>query len=301
VTERGTVAARMAAELAAIERGFGPAASTPPAQPDPETLARLRSLGYVGIAAPSAGAGRGADPKDKIEEMKLFRALLSRAIDDVTAGRGAAAIQKLKRAVAINERAYDVHVVMGDAWRQQKEYEKALGEYDAASVLNPDIASPHVLASEVYMTQGRFDRALARLDTAARLEPGSADVASVRGRVYEQSGRSAEALAEYTRAVELNASDASVRGRLVNVAMNLRRFDVAEPHLKILLTLKHQPARTHYALGAIAEARGDRAAAAAEYRRALALDPTLKQAREALERVTKPNMRKREGEQPARR
>jgi arylsulfatase A-like enzyme/Tfp pilus assembly protein PilF len=287
VTERANVAARMAAELAAIERGFGPGASAPPPQPDPETLARLRSLGYVGIAAPSTGSGRGADPKDKIEEMKLFRTLLSRAIDDVTAGRGAAAIQKLKRAVAINERAYDVHVVMGDAWRQQKEYEKALGEYDAASVLNPTIASPHVLAAEVYLTQGHVERALSRLETAARLEPGSADVASGRGRAYEQSGRAAEALAEYQRAVELNASDVPVRARLVNVAMNLRRFDVAEPHLEILLALKHQPARTHYALGAIAEARGDRAAAAAEYRRALALDPALKQAKEALGRVSR--------------
>jgi tetratricopeptide (TPR) repeat protein len=144
-----------------------------------------------------------------------------------------------------------------------------------------------VLAAEVHVSQGAFDRAMARLETAAKLEPGSAEVASVRGRVYERTGRAADALAEYQRAVALNPSDVPARARLVNVAMNLRRFDLAEPQLRILLQHGHQPARTHFALGAVAEARGDLAAAAAEYRRALALDPALKQAADALARVTK--------------
>jgi hypothetical protein len=64
--------------------------------------------------------------------------------------------------------------------------------------------------------------------------------------------------------------------------MNLGRHDVAEPQLRVLLKLKYQPARTHFALGKLAEARGDRAAAAAEYRRALALEPGLTQAKHAL-------------------
>jgi Flp pilus assembly protein TadD len=69
--------------------------------------------------------------------------------------------------------------------------------------------------------------------------------------------------------------------------MVLRRFDLAEPQLRILLEHKHQPARTHFALGVIAESRGDLAGAAAEYKRALALEPGLKQAAAALARVTK--------------
>jgi tetratricopeptide (TPR) repeat protein len=178
-----------------------------------------------------------------------------------------------------------VHLLLGDAWRQKGSHERALGEYEAAAVLNSVIAAPHVLAAEVFIAQGAYDKALARADVAARLEPGSAEVASIRGRVYERTSRGAEALSEYQRAVALNPSDTPARGRLVGVAMNLRRFDVAEPHLRVLLAGKYQPARTHYALGFIAESRGDRATAAAEYRRALALDPKLAQAIEALARV----------------
>jgi tetratricopeptide (TPR) repeat protein len=277
----------MAGDLEATQRSFGPAATTAAAQPDPETLARLRSLGYVGIAAPSARAGRGADPKDKIQEMKLFRTLLSRAIDDLTAKRTDAAIEKLKRAVAINERAYDVHLLLGDAWRQQGQHERALGEYDAAGVLNPEIAAPHVLAADLYLERGRFQEALERLSIADRLEPGSSETAALRGRVHERSGRPQDALAEYERAVAFNPSDVTAKTRLVSVAMNLRRYDVAEPQLRILLALKHQPGRTHYALGFIAEAKGDAARAVTEYQRALAADPALQQARDALARITR--------------
>jgi tetratricopeptide (TPR) repeat protein len=285
LAERGNVAARMGGEIEAAWRSFGSSAVTSPPQPDPETLARLRSLGYVGIAAPSSGASRGPDPKDKIAELNVFRTLLSGAVADLKARRSDAAIDKLKRAVAINERAYDVHVMLGDAWLQKRRFETALGEYDAAAVLNPDIAAPHILAAEVYVEQTKLDEALRRLDAAAKLEPGSGEVAFARGRVYERAGRGREALAEFERAVTVNPSDAPARARLAGVAMNLREFGTAEPHLRMLLDTDYQPARTHYALGFIAESRGDRATAAAEYRRALARDPKLAQAIEALARV----------------
>jgi arylsulfatase A-like enzyme/Tfp pilus assembly protein PilF len=287
LASRSSVAARMAGELESLWRAFGSAAEAAPPQPDPETLARLRSLGYVGIAAPSARAGRGADPKDKIAEVKQFRGLISRAIDDLAAGRNDAAIGRLKQAAKINERAYDVHLLLGDAYRQNKAFEPALGEYDAAALLNPVIAAPHVLAAEVLVAQGAFDKALARLEAASKLEPGSAEAASVRGRVYERTNRPAEALAEYQRAVTLNPSDVPARARLVNVAMNTKRFDVAEPQLRILLKAGHQPSRTHFALGVIAESKGDLTAAAAEFKRALALEPGFKQAAEALARVSR--------------
>jgi arylsulfatase A-like enzyme/Tfp pilus assembly protein PilF len=287
LSERSNVAARMGGELESLWRGFGAAADTAPPQPDPETLARLRSLGYVGIAAPSGSRARGADPKDKIAEVKLFRGLISRAIDDLSAGRNDAAIEKLKKAAGINDRAYDVHLLLGDAYRAKGAHEQALGEYDAAALLNPAIAAPHVFAAEVHVTQGAFDKALARLEAGAKVEPGSAEVASVRGRVYERSGRTQDALAEYQRASALNPSDVPARARLVNVAMGLRRFDLAEPELRVLLERNHQPARTHFALGVIAEAKGDLKAATAEYKRALALEPGLKQAADALARVMK--------------
>jgi len=281
IAERESVAARMAGELQSIERSFGAAAAETPAQPDAETIARLRSLGYIGLAAPASGA-RGPDPKDKIRGMREFRVLLTSASEDLTARRYDAAVAKLKKAIALNDRAYAAHALLGTALQQKGDLERALGEYDAAALLNPVMATPHLLAADAYLSGGQLERAMERVDKAAALEPDSGEVAAVRGRIFERGGRNEEALAEYQRAVALNPSDTSSRGRIVSTAMNLRRYEVAEPQLRMLLKLKYQPARTHFALGRLAEARGDRATAAAEYRRALALDPGLQQARQAL-------------------
>jgi len=271
----------MAGELEAVERSFGGAAATATPQPDAETIARLRSLGYIGLAAPPSG-GSGADPKDRIGAMREFRALLTGATDDLKARRLDAALAKLKKAVALNERAYDAHVLLGSVWQQKGDLERAIGEFDAAALLNPVMAAPHVLAADAYLADAQLQRAMDRADRAAALEPDSGEVASLRGRIFERAGRGNEALAQYQRAIALNPSDTPARGRLVGVAMNLGRHDIAEPQLRMLLKLKYQPARTHFALGKLAEARGDRAGAAMEYRRALALEPGLQPAKQAL-------------------
>lgn len=283
ISTRGSVGARMAAELDGIEKSFAAAARAEAPQPDAETIARLRSLGYVGLAAPSSGAGRGPDPKDRIDGMKTFRALLTRAGDDLQRGRADAAIAKLKQAVAFNERAYDAHVMLGSAWQMKGDVEKALGEFSAAALLNTAGAAPHLLSASALLEAGRLDTAMARVTTAAALEPNSGDVELMRGRIFERAGREPEALAAYDRAVALNGSDNTARGRLASVAMTLARHDIAEPQVQLLLKRGYQLSRTHFMAGRLAEARGDKAAAVAEYRRALTLEPGLRAAREALD------------------
>ena len=285
ISERAKVVAGMAGQLASIVQGFGAQAGNA-TQPDLETIARLRSLGYVGSAAPGNDATRGADPKDKIQQMTRFRMLVSDAIADLGAQRTKTAIKKLQEALTIADRAYDLHVYLGDAWRQDGQIERALAEYEIAARLNPNTAAPHLLAADLYLTAGRYDQALTRLDQASKVEPRSAEVAVGRGRVYERTKRLNEALIEYQRAVTLNPADLPARGRLVSVAMTLGRFELVEPHLRVLLEHNYQPARTREALGYIAEKRGDTRTASAEYRRALELDPGLESARRALARVT---------------
>jgi choline-sulfatase len=282
LADRANVAARLAGELNGIEKAFGAAATQASPQPDAETIARLRSLGYVGLAAPSSGSGRGPDPKDKILELREFRSLLTQAGDDLAGRRPDAAIVKLKRAVGLNDRAYDAHVMLGSAYQQKGMLDEALGEFDAGALLNSGAAAPQLLAADALLAGGALQRAMERVDKAAALEPDSGEVASMRGRLLERAGRGEEALAAYKRAIVLNPSDLNTRGRLVSVAMNLKQFDVAEPQLKFLLERKFQLSRTHFGLGKLAEARGDKVAAAAEYRRALAIEPGFAPAREAL-------------------
>jgi arylsulfatase A-like enzyme/Tfp pilus assembly protein PilF len=285
VDGRGTLAAGLAAELTKIAAGFGAAAVTEAPRPDAETLARLRSLGYVGMAAPSRPGARGPDPKDVIAGAEAFRAGISRAMDALAKGDAAAAIAQLKRLLAVNDRSYELHLFLGDAYVATRQFENALGEYAAAGLLNPRSAAPPLSAARAHLAQGDTARALQKASEAAGIEPGSSDVAVVRGRIYEAAGQTPQAIAEYTAAVRINPSDPQARARLASLAMRTKNFDTAQPQFEALLQMGYRPARMHFGLAQIAEAKGDLTRALAEYREAVRLEPTFAEAKAAAARL----------------
>jgi len=283
--ERGTLVAGMAGELARIAAGFGAAATTDAPKPDADTLARLRSLGYVGMAAPSTVAGRGPDPKDMIAGAETFRSGISRAMDALARDQPAAAIAQLKQLLTINDRSYELHLFLGDAYTATRQFDNALGEYAAARLLNPRSAAPPLSAARAYLAQGDTTRARQQADEAAAIEPGSGDVSVVRGMIEERAGRTTEAIAAYTAAVRANGSDPQARARLASLAMRARLFDIAHPQFEALLRMGYRPSRMHFGLAQIAEAKDDKARAIAEYREAIRLEPSFTDARTALARL----------------
>jgi arylsulfatase A-like enzyme/Tfp pilus assembly protein PilF len=268
----------------AASPAFGAAAKTEAPQPDPETLARLRSLGYVGIASPSPGV-RGPDPKDMIPKLETFRTGISAAMSALERRAPDVAIAELKKLVAINDRSYELHLFLGDAYAAKREYETALGEYDAAALLNPNSGAPLVSQARVYLAMGDVSRAQQKIDRAAPLEPGSSEAALVRGSVLEQQGRGADALAQYEVAVRANGSDAQARASLASLAMRMRQYDAAKPQFEKLLEMGYRPSRMHFGLAQIAEAQGDARKAVSEYRLALQSEPGLAEAKAALARL----------------
>jgi arylsulfatase A-like enzyme/Tfp pilus assembly protein PilF len=285
IDARGPLAGGLSAELAKTQTGFGAAAAVTDApQPDPETLARLRSLGYVGIASPSPGV-RGPDPKDMVPKLETFKAGISRAMDALGRGNADAAITQLKALVAINDRSYELHLFLGDAYAARRQYDTALGEYAAARMLNAHSSAPAISEARVYMGQGNLARALQQIDAAARLDPASSEVPLVRGEILEKLGRGPDALAQYELAVRANGSDANARVSLASLAMSLKQFDLARPQFETLVQMGYRPSRMHFGLAQIAEAQGDTKKAIDEYRLALKLEPGLKAARAALTRL----------------
>jgi arylsulfatase A-like enzyme/Tfp pilus assembly protein PilF len=284
VDARGPLANGLSTEISKVHSGFGSAATADAPQPDPETLARLRSLGYVGIAAPSSGA-RGADPKDMVGKIEAFRSGVTRAIDALGRRQPDVAIAELKKLLAINERSYELHLFLGDAYEAKGQHEPALGEYAAASVLNPHSSAPLVSQARVYLAQGDVTRATQKVDEAARLEPAGGEVALVRGGIYERQGQMPQALAQYEAAVRANGSDTQARASLASLAMQTGQLDTARPQFEALLEMGYRPSRMHFGLAQIAESKGDTSKAIAEYRLALKLEPTLAEAKNALSRL----------------
>jgi arylsulfatase A-like enzyme/Tfp pilus assembly protein PilF len=284
-SDRSALAAGMSSELGRIESGFGAAANTETPKPDAETLARLRSLGYVGMTASATAGRRGPDPKDMIASAEAFRSGISRAMDALANDRPASAIEQLKRLLAIDERSYEVHLFLGDAYSATRQFDNALAEYDAARLLNPRSAAPLVSSARTYLAQGDSARALRQTELAAGIEPASGDIYLVRGQIHERAGRTTEAIVEYTAAVRANGSDPQARARLASLAMRTRQFEIAKPQFESLLKMGYRPSRMHFGLAQIAEAMGDTGRAIAEYREAVRLEPSFADAKAALAKL----------------
>ena len=277
---------RMIAEAVRMEAEFTGGAAPQVATPSRDTLERLRSLGYVGTSSPTVASGeRGPDPKDRIEERRTFKRLMSEAIDDMRANRLDAAVQKLRDLVRINERAYDLHQLLGEAYERQGRQREALGEFEMAALLNPAAAAPHLSAAELLLAAGQPAQARTRLEAATKIDPSSFDVALVTGRVLEAENRTMEAMAAYERAITLNPANPRARMLLVGAASRAGRLDVAEQQLQNLLTMGYQPSRTYFALGRIAQLRGQLDVAERHYRESLRLEPGLAMAEQALRQL----------------
>lgn len=280
------LADRMLAETQRLWREVGGDRAVENRQPDPETLQRLRSLGYVGVAPPPAASGpRGADPKDKVAERREFNRLISEAVDDLRARRPDAATGKLRRLIELNHRAYDLHQLLGRAYEQQGKLTEALGEYEMAALLNPHTAAPLLSAAEIDLARQDAASARRRLEAATRVEPQSFDVALVTGRVLEQEGRLADALSAYEQGAGLNPASVRPRTLIAALATRIGDYDRAESQLRHLLAMDYQPSRTRFALGRVAELRGSTDEAVRQYQEALRIEPGLAMAEEGLRRL----------------
>ena len=193
-TSQRALADRMIGEAARMDRELSGGRTTAAVQPDRETVERLRSLGYVGSSAPLPAGARGPDPKDHIAQQQAYNAMLSEAVDDLRGGQAAAAVPKFKRLVQMNERAYDVHQFLGEAYEAVGRADAALGEYAYAALLNPSSVTPLISAADLQLKRGDVAGARKRLDEAARVQEQSYHVQFLAGRIYEREGRLPEAL-----------------------------------------------------------------------------------------------------------
>jgi tetratricopeptide (TPR) repeat protein len=204
---------------------------------------------------------------------------------DLQAGNAAAAIPILRRVLAANGRDYDAHLALGDAYFESRKYAEAADEYTAASLVNPATAEPILARVRAHLAQGDGPAAARDVADAERLEPNTDDTWYARGMVSEQRGDTAEALRDYSSAFAANRSNTQARARLAALALRLGVYDKAREQFEALLRLHYRPSRMHFGLGQVARAQGDAAAAAAEYRKALELEPTFAEARAALRQL----------------
>jgi arylsulfatase A-like enzyme/cytochrome c-type biogenesis protein CcmH/NrfG len=208
---------------------------------DQRTMDQLKSLGYLSgfTGRQYELTGKGPDPKDRIEVLRVHDAIETPDAKLPPARR----IEMLR------------------------------------SVLAGDAANPttyYLLGGELEKV-GRYADAMKLYETAIRNGVENGKLYSRIADLYLRSGRKDQAIPYYEKAAQYNPSDVESQSNLATAYLEKGRVADAEKIYKWILTVEEYPA-AYNGLGLIAIQRQDPAAARVQFEKAVQLDPDLVEA-----------------------
>lgn len=231
VYEKNKLAAvKLAGQLDAfLKRAGANAPQTSHAPLDQQSVEKLKALGYVASSATDS-APSDVDPKTHIQVANdLHDANLK-----IEEGQEATAIPLLERVVASDPQIPHAQYFLGVAYKELRQYDKAIlhldkairlvpdsmmGQYEMALALyaqgelktsathleivvqhSPDWTDARFSLAAIYARTDRLPEALANLDVTLQLDPGHYRANLLRGRILSLQGDSAGALANLEKA-----------------------------------------------------------------------------------------------------
>jgi tetratricopeptide (TPR) repeat protein len=230
---------------------------------DPETMARLKSLGYVGLSASGArGTTAGLpDPKGKIQIFNQLnrgitlsrRGLADRALEAFTA------VVRAEPAMPIG------HFLLGTEYFDRKLYLQAIEEFILTLKHNPESNVALFSLARAYLESGQGDKAEAGLAYLLELEPEHFGARHLLSLAHARRARYDQAAAEEERALALRPDYVEGYNNLGSYYLRLDRFDAAIAAYRRALALepKFDLARVNLALAYVRAGAWDRAIEAA--------------------------------------
>ncbi len=189
-------------------------------------------------------------------------------------------------ALALDPLNWNAHLKLGELSRSEGDADAAVAHLRRTVQLNPGDIYARTLLGLTLGEQGKTDEAIAELRTAVRLNKWWADAYLYLGVALMRSDRLDEAEAAFQRELTLKRKTSRAHPYLGFCNLRQGRLEDAARHAAAYLQQEPGSAKAHNLDGMVREARGDRAGAAAAFRRALAADPLLPGVRAALERVS---------------
>lgn len=307
-TENPQLAAAFREKVRPFAEGLRNFIMSPPASP--ETLARLRSLGYLGGASPSPG--NLSDPKDRIWLFGEYQDALTaegagqsdRAIaglqrvlqaDPAIVGahielgllhqrnhRDQEAVKEFRLALRVDPRNALVHNNLGVSLGNLHDDSGAVQEFDLAVSLSPSFSRAFVGRGLAQARIGKVREAIASLTAALAIDGNDFDALYNRGSLLGATGQWAGCRRDLAAAVAVEPGNAAAHVALGTLEMHLGEDQRALAEYQKAVSLAPRLSSSHSGLGLLYRKLGDPAKASAELNRALELDPNNSDAREAL-------------------
>ena len=219
---------------------------------DRGTMEQLRSLGYLGGFSQRDYelTGKGTDPKDRVEILKLLYFAVSPDSGPLSPPRTVTLLEQALRQDPSNPTIY---------FHLSDEYGKA-GRY----------------ADEMRLCLAGIEKGVRNAWLYSRL-----------GHLYLRQGYKQEAIASYEKAAQLNPSDSESLNDLAMVYLDTGKLADAERVFKWALTTDQKYAPAHNGMGLVAVRKHDTTAARIHFEKAAQLDPDFLEAQLNLGRIYK--------------
>ena len=236
-----------------------------------ETLARLRALGYLSGAAPTARKHYTADddPKRLISLDAQIQEVVGLYVKGDLPGALALSREVVRRRPDMPLSL--VHLAFLE--RETGNLAAAVSAARRALALNPEDTDVVGLLAAYLNESGQPRETLRLVEPYAKNKDPDLDVLVAQGVALASVGRPQEALAAFERVRQIDPSSVMALVNIGTVHLMTGDLDRAQQAFEAALDLDQGTARAHNSLGVVAARRGRMDEAAAHWRKAVELDP----------------------------
>jgi tetratricopeptide (TPR) repeat protein len=237
---------------------------------DPDTVARLRSLGYVaGSSEHSESRDSGADPKDRIGEFEDY----GRAILLASAGRIDESNALLEQLLTGHPELLDLRMSLGLNDQRLRRHDEAAREFQQILETDPLNVKAHFNLGLSLFEMGKLDEATRELQAALAIAPYYTRAEDLLGSIAIQKSDYSRARERFEHVLTLDPHDYGAHYNLGALATLQGQWDAGEQHLRAALSLDPLDPNAHNTLGSLYLRKGDLDKAVAEFQEALRLRP----------------------------
>jgi tetratricopeptide (TPR) repeat protein len=167
----------------------------------------------------------------------------------------------------------EAHNTQGVALAQLGKVQEAIGHYEQALRLNPDLAEVHNNLGVALVRSGRLPEAIGHYEQALRLHPDFAEADNNLGSALASGGKLPEAMGHWEQALRLNPDFAEAHYNLGMALQRMGKVQEVIAHFEQALRSKPDYADAHYNLGGALVRLGRVEEGIGHYEQALRINP----------------------------
>ena len=257
-------AAALARQIATVRATAQAVRPSNSASPQPDTIAILRSLGYLSGSTKSIRTDSHIDPKDRIGDFEQYL----HALDLSSAGKLAESDALLQKLRAKLPDVVDIEVNLGFNEQRTGDFARAARELKVAIQEDPSDAQAHFELGFCQFHLGQLDDAIQQLKAALALEPLYTRADEALAEIYTRKSDYPQARAYLNQLLSIDPNSYTAHFNLGIFAALEQNWADAEHHIELALRADPRSAEAHATLGKIYQQEGKSDKAAEEFRAA---------------------------------